>query len=176
MPACTPGLDVSRVSFAAYPVPGRSPGSRPGSFPRGQEGKAVSETISPAGCPRRLDVRYLRRHVIKAAGGRHGYAAPWALLGIERGDGHVMIRLNSGGNALAVESWLAGRGYRATFQPLNPGVYGAAVRVAVQGEAAAPGTPAACYGNPMTSGRPLLAGLRPGTPAPGTGEGAIARS
>lgn len=79
--------------------------------------------------PRRLDIRHLEHHATKAITGRLGYSAPQALCAIERDGDAVIIRVNSGGNALAVEPYLRGRGYHTEYAGTNPDGYGCAVRV-----------------------------------------------
>lgn len=64
---------------------------------------------------RRLDTRHLARHARKAIRERLGYPAPYALLAVERDGASVVLRLNSGGNALAVESYLRQRGYSTRY-------------------------------------------------------------
>lgn len=86
--------------------------------------------------PRRLDLRHLRRHAVRAIADRLKYAAPCALLAVERDGDSVVLRLNSGGNALAVQSWLSLRGYRAEYAGGNPDGYGCAVRVRLRDSAA----------------------------------------
>ena len=81
--------------------------------------------------PRQLNTRHLARHARKAVAerlGPTGYPVD-ALLAVERVAGAVVLRLNSGGNSIAVENWLNGRGYRASYAGGNPGGYGCAVRV-----------------------------------------------
>jgi hypothetical protein len=87
--------------------------------------------VSDAGRPviRRLDTRHLARHARKAIRERLGYPAPDALLAVERDGKSVILRLNSGGNAIAVETRLRERGYLAEDAGGNPGGYGCAVRV-----------------------------------------------
>jgi hypothetical protein len=79
---------------------------------------------------RRLDTRHIARHARKAIRERLHYPAPDALLSVERDGKSVILRLNSGGNALAVEAYLRQRGYRSEAAGGNPGGYGCAVRVA----------------------------------------------
>lgn len=79
--------------------------------------------------PRQLNTRHLARHARNAIRDRLKYRADYALLFVERVPGAVILRLNSGGNSLAVESWLNFRGYKATYAGGNPGGYGCAVRV-----------------------------------------------
>lgn len=83
----------------------------------------------------RLDTRHLARHARKAIRERLGYPAPYALLAVERDGPAVILRLNSGGNALAVEPYLRQRGYQAKYDGGNPGGYGCAVRVTVKAAA-----------------------------------------
>lgn len=81
--------------------------------------------------PRQINTRHLARHARKAIAerlGPTGYPVD-GLLAVERVSGAVILRLNSGGNSLAVESWLNLRGYRASYAGGNPGGYGCAVRV-----------------------------------------------
>lgn len=84
----------------------------------------------------KLDTRWIREHARKAITERLGHDAPEALLAVERDGMAVMVRVNSGGNALAVEARLRQRGYKAEQAGSNPGGYGCAVRVnlAVPGE------------------------------------------
>jgi hypothetical protein len=77
----------------------------------------------------RLNIRWLAHHARRAIAERLLYAAPEALRKVERDGDAVLLRLNSGGNALAVESYLRGRGYRAEYAGTNPDGYGCAVRV-----------------------------------------------
>jgi hypothetical protein len=79
--------------------------------------------------PTRLDVRHLTRHARRAIADRLGRYAPEALISVEHDASAVLIRVNSGGNSLAVEHWLNARGYRAEYAGSNPDGYGAAVRV-----------------------------------------------
>ncbi len=81
--------------------------------------------------PLRLDTRHLANHARRAIAERLRYAAPEALRAVEREDGAVILRLNSGGNALAVESWLRQHGYLVEYAGRNPDGYGCAVRVTV---------------------------------------------
>jgi hypothetical protein len=82
--------------------------------------------------PQRLNVRHLTRHAHRAIAERLLYPAPWALLAVEREQDAVILRLNSGGNILAVESWLRQRGYRAEYAGSNPGGYGGALKVTLR--------------------------------------------
>jgi hypothetical protein len=79
--------------------------------------------------PRRLSTRWLAHHARRAIAERLLYAAPEALRRVERDGDAVPLRLNSGGNALAVESYLRTRGYRAEYAGANPDGYGCSVRV-----------------------------------------------
>lgn len=81
--------------------------------------------------PRQLNARHLARHARKAIAERLGpFSYPVdGLLAVERVPGAVILRLNSGGNSIAVESWLNSRGYQASYAGGNPGGYGCAVRV-----------------------------------------------
>ena len=81
------------------------------------------------GMIRRLDTRHIERHARNAITGRLRYRAPQAVRKVERDGTAVIVRLNSGGNALAVEAWLRQRGYRAEYAGGNPDGYGCAVRV-----------------------------------------------
>jgi hypothetical protein len=78
---------------------------------------------------RRLDRRHLARHARVAVRERLLYPAPYALRAVEREGTAVILRLNSGGNALAVTSYLRQRGYGAEWAGTNPDGYGCAVRV-----------------------------------------------
>jgi hypothetical protein len=82
--------------------------------------------------PRQLNVRHLERHATKAITRRLRYSAPQALRAVERDGDAVVIRVNSGGNELAVEQWLNLRGYRAEYAGGNPDGYGCAVRVTLR--------------------------------------------
>ena len=82
--------------------------------------------------PTRLDIRHLTNHARHAIFERLRYAAPEALLGVERDGDAVIIRVNSGGNELAVQHWLNARGYHAEYGGPNPGGYGCAVRVTLR--------------------------------------------
>jgi len=77
----------------------------------------------------RLNVRHLERHARRAITERLLHVAPEALRAVERDGDSVIIRVNSGGNELAVEAYLRQRGYRAEFDGTNPDGYGCAVRV-----------------------------------------------
>lgn len=87
--------------------------------------------------PMRLDTRHLANHARHAIWDRLRYSAPEALIAVEREGDAVLLRLNSGGNALAVESYLRRRGYRAEFAGTNPGGYGCSVKVTVRKAAGA---------------------------------------
>jgi hypothetical protein len=81
--------------------------------------------------PRRLNTRHLARHARKAIRERLGpstYPVD-GVLAIERDGAAIIIRLNSGGNSLAVEPYLRGRGYHVEDAGTNPGGYGCALRV-----------------------------------------------
>lgn len=78
---------------------------------------------------RRLDTRHIERHARSAIAARLRYDAPEALRAVHRDGEAVMVRLNSGGNALAVGHWLARRGYTVEEAGGNPDGYGCAVRV-----------------------------------------------
>ena len=82
--------------------------------------------------PTRLNTRHLARHARKAIRERLLYPAPWALLAVEREGAAVILRVNSGGNVLAVESYLRQRGYCAEYAGTNPDGYGGAVRVTLR--------------------------------------------
>lgn len=84
--------------------------------------------------PKLLNRRHVERHAIKAIRQRLGpseYPADSALLGVERDGSTLLVHVNSGGNELAVEQYLRGRGYRAEYVP-NPGGYGCSVRVSLR--------------------------------------------
>jgi hypothetical protein len=85
--------------------------------------------------PMRLDIRHLTNHARHAIFERLQYAEPGALIGVERDEDAVIIRVNSGGNEMAVERRLNGCGYRAEYAGPNPGGYGCAVRVTLRKEA-----------------------------------------
>lgn len=85
--------------------------------------------------PTRLDIRHIRNHALHAIAGRLCHPAPEALLAAERDGDAVILRLNSGGNAIAVESYLNLCGYLADDAGKNPDGYGCAVRVRLQGKA-----------------------------------------
>lgn len=80
-----------------------------------------------------LNTRHLARHARKAIQERLRHRAAYALRAVERDGGSVVLRLNSGGNALAVESYLRRHGYRAEYAGGNPDGYGCAVRVTLAG-------------------------------------------
>ena len=82
--------------------------------------------------PTRLDARHLARHARRAIADRLGRYAPEALISVEHDASAVLIRVNSGGNSLAVEHWLNARGYRAEYIASDPDVYGAVVRVTLR--------------------------------------------
>ena len=92
--------------------------------------------------PTRLDIRHIRNHALKGIAARRlSVSADYCLLGITRDDsGAVIVHVNSGGNACAVESELNGCGYRAEYLPFDPDVYGAKVRVTLR-KPPAPSTP-----------------------------------
>ena len=79
--------------------------------------------------PTRLNRRHIERHALKAIAARLLEPHPEALLAVERVPGAVIVRVNSGGNELAVESWLNFRGYHAEYAGSNPDGYGCALRV-----------------------------------------------
>jgi hypothetical protein len=82
--------------------------------------------------PIRLNTRALAAHARRAIAHRLKYDAPDALIAVDRAGDAVLLRLNSGGNAIAVESWLRARGYRAQFAGTNPGGYGCTVKVTLR--------------------------------------------
>lgn len=87
--------------------------------------------------PKQLNQRHVERHALKAIRRRLGpseYPTDSALLGVERDGSSLLVHVNSGGNELAVEQYLRGRGYRAEYVP-NPGGYGCSVRVSLREEA-----------------------------------------
>lgn len=75
-----------------------------------------------------LDLGTLQALAVRAVAGRLRYPAAHAVLAVVPHGGDVLIRLNSGGNALAVEAALAPLGYMTTSED-NPDGYGVAVRV-----------------------------------------------
>ncbi len=78
---------------------------------------------------KRPNVRHLERHARRAIADRLRYSAPEALRAVER-DGHdVILRLNSGGNACAVDLWLDSQGYEVSDDGGNPDGFGCALRV-----------------------------------------------
>ncbi len=79
--------------------------------------------------PVRLNATHLRNHALRAIAERLRYPTPHALRALVRDGRDVVIRLNSGGNALAVEEYLAARGYTVSDAGPNPDGYGTAVRV-----------------------------------------------
>lgn len=93
---------------------------------------AARATRQTPGVPQRLDIRHLRNHAVRAITERLGYRAPDALRAVERDGDTVIIRVNSGGNALAIEPYLRQRGYRAEYAGGNPDGYGCAVRVSLR--------------------------------------------
>ena len=95
-------------------------------------GKTRRGTWGDIPVPRRVDTRHLAAHARRAIADRLRYPAPEALRGVERDGAAVILRLNSGGNALAVESWLNLRGYQAADGGANPDGYGCAVRVTLR--------------------------------------------
>jgi hypothetical protein len=78
---------------------------------------------------KQLNTRHLARHARRAIAERLGHGAAYALLAVERDGRDVILRLNSGGNALAVEPYLRNRGYQVRYDGTNPGGYGCAVRI-----------------------------------------------
>ena len=78
---------------------------------------------------KRPDVRHLERHALRAIRERLQHPAPYALRAVERDGRDVVLRLNSGGNALAVGQYLQGRGYDVLDAGGNPDGYGCALRV-----------------------------------------------
>ena len=85
----------------------------------------------------RRDTRHLKNHALRAIAERLLYPAPYALIAVERDGGDVVLRLNSGGNSLAVEPYLRRRGYDAVYDGPNPSGYGCAVRVKAPAKAGA---------------------------------------
>jgi hypothetical protein len=97
--------------------------------------EAVQRGHRPEGFPTRLVPRHLRNHALRAISqrlGPGGVPAEHCLLAIERAGDAVIIRVNSGGNALAVEPYLRWQGYCVEFAGSNPGGYGCAVRVTLR--------------------------------------------
>lgn len=92
---------------------------------------------------RRLDSRHIAAHARRAIAERLGHPAADALLAVERNGTAVVLRLNSGGNALAVADYLRQRGYRAEQDGGNPDGYGCAVRVNVRADSTAEAATAA---------------------------------
>lgn len=82
--------------------------------------------------PTRLNTQHLSRHARRAIRERLLYAAPEALLAVDREKDAVLLRLNSGGDAIAVKNYLNRRGYRAEFAGTNPGGYGCSVKVTLR--------------------------------------------
>lgn len=82
--------------------------------------------------PTRLDRRHVENHAHRAITERLGYHAPQAVIAVERDGNALLLRLNSGGNALAVEPYLCRRGYRAEYAGKNPSGYGCTVRVTLR--------------------------------------------
>jgi len=81
---------------------------------------------------KQLNVRHIRHHALRAICDRLGPGHAFALRAVEREGGAVIVRVNSGGNALAVEPWLRRRGYHAEYDYRgNPDGYGCAVKVTV---------------------------------------------
>ena len=79
---------------------------------------------------KQLNVRHIRNNALAAIRDRLGPGKGFALRAVEREGDAVIVRVNSGGNALAVEPWLRRRGYRAEWDERgNPDGYGCAVRV-----------------------------------------------
>lgn len=85
-------------------------------------------TATQAGVSR-LDSRHIGNHAREAVARRLGSPMPEAVRAVERHGTSVIVRLNSGGNALAVEQYLSERGYRTEDVGGNPDGYGCAVRV-----------------------------------------------
>jgi hypothetical protein len=79
--------------------------------------------------PDRLDEKLIRDHARVAIDRRLGYIAPQALRAVLMVDDRVIVRVNSGGNALAVEDELEARGYQVSPGGMNPDGYGCAVNV-----------------------------------------------
>lgn len=96
---------------------------------------------------RRLDSRHVAAHARKAIAGRLRHPAAEALRAVERDGATIVLRLNSGGNALEVADYLRQRGYRAEHIGANPDGYGCAVRVALRAGSATEAATAAGEGN-----------------------------
>ena len=83
--------------------------------------------------PRQLNIRAVEQHARTAIARRLGAGeVDRALLGVERDGQSIIVRVNSGGNALAVEPYLRRRGYDAADAGSNPDGYGCAVRVTIR--------------------------------------------
>jgi hypothetical protein len=87
-----------------------------------------------ANAPIRLVLRHIRNHALRAISQRLKGSTPaeYALLAVEHDRDAVIIRVNSGGNALAVEPYLRHRGYCTEYAGSNPDGYGCAVRVTLR--------------------------------------------
>jgi hypothetical protein len=105
---------------------------------------------------KQVHVRHVERNARRAIAARIGYSAG-ALISVFRDcgrPGQVIVHVNSGGNARAVEDELTRSGYRVQeteYNPFAPGHYGVQLRVGPRRGATAPaGLP--CVAN-MVSGR-----------------------
>lgn len=82
---------------------------------------------------RQVHRRYVERHARRAINCRVGYNASEAVLGIARETGGtVILHVNSGGNALAVQQRLRTLGYQVEstdYDPFAKGNYGVQLRV-----------------------------------------------
>lgn len=82
---------------------------------------------------KQVHIRYVERHARRAVNRRVGHNAPDAVLGVSRETGGtVIIHLNSGGNALAVQQRLRSLGYQVEstdYDPFAKGHYGVQLRV-----------------------------------------------
>lgn len=85
-------------------------------------------STEPASCGIRVVQRHhVKRRAWRAIGRRLGYAAPNAIISINRDTdrpGAVLLHLNSGGNAIAVSTALRDAGYQVQDGPPHPSRYG----------------------------------------------------
>lgn len=88
--------------------------------------------------PTRLNRAHIRRHCERAIARRVGYAAPEAVRNVYHQGEDVIVIVNSGGNALEIETCLRQRGYVTEQAGKASDGYGCAVRVGLQSAPSSP--------------------------------------
>ena len=78
--------------------------------------------------PSRLDRHHIEHHTRRAIAARLHYP----VREVKRDGASVIVRVNSGGDALEGQSYLRSRGYTAEDADANPDGYGCAVRVTLK--------------------------------------------